>query len=137
MDIRKNLVTFIIIGVIVMGLLYFLQNMSTESAQDPKPKVTLSPEQQVDEQGPKVGVNLTLSPVFINLVLNRDQSGKANFSVTNNNTFAEEYKLSILKFKPDETGSKPVPMEVTPQDEFVKGITFSENEFKVQPNQKK
>lgn len=137
MNIRKNLATFLMIGILVVVVFYILQNMSTETAQDPKPRVTLAPEDQVDEKGPKVGVNLTLSPVFINLVLNREQTGQANFFVTNNNAFAEDYKLSILKFKPDSTGSKPVPLEVSAQDEFVKGIQFSENEFNVKPNQKK
>lgn len=137
MKIRNGFLSLICIGIIVVGFLYFFQNRSTPTPINVKPKITLSPEEIVDDNGPKVGLNLTLSPVFLNIVLNPNQQATAQFKVINNNPFQEEFKLNIIKFKADVTGSKPTPVEVTNDDEILKLVKFSEDTFKIQPNETK
>ncbi len=88
------------------------------------------------DEAPPTGVSLTLSPVFLNLVTDPGKSVTSQFRVTNNNNFREYLEISIKKFVTSDAGS-PVIQDTTKEDEFVNWVSFSEQEFSVDPNQTK
>lgn len=137
MNIRNSFIPLIIIGVIVIGILYFFQNQSLEEHPTNVPKITVSPEKAVDEKGPTIGLNMTLSPVFLNISLNPGQQADASFKLTNNNPIQEEVKLSLLKFKANATGNHPVPIDVAKDDQINTLVTFPQSNFKLAPNETK
>lgn len=130
----------VLIGIIAGGyyLYRYISSRQLEQTSTIQPTAApLPPDQQVDERGPLLGVNVTLSPVFINLIAEPGASVSAQFKVLNNNAFTENFKIDLFKFAASASGDSPVPMPITPEDEFVKWITFTENEFDIEPNQSK
>ncbi len=103
------------------------------SAQSPSPTPV---KLDLPSQAPPTGVNLTLSPVFLNLVTDPGESVASQFKITNNNNFREYLEISIKKFVTSDTGN-PLIQDTTKEDEFVSWVSFSESEFSVDPNQTK
>lgn len=90
---------------------------------------------QAPEEAPPTGINLTLSPVFLNLTADPGDEVTSQFRVTNNNNFAEFLELEIKKFESSETG--PVIQDVQESDEFTRWVEFSETQFRLDANQTK
>lgn len=101
----------------------------------PTPKAT--PQLQVPTEAPLTGMNVTLSPVFMNLTTDPGVPVSSQLKIQNNNQFTEYFTFRLAKFKANETGDKPVLEEVGPQDEFIKWISFSEDQFSVGSNEQK
>lgn len=87
---------------------------------------------QTPSVGPKAGMNLTLSPVFMNMLVDAGKSAKRTFKVTNNNDFVENYQIVVLKYIPDNKGSI-IPADFDKQDDTVKWFKFSKNKISVAP----
>lgn len=84
---------------------------------------------------PPTGVNLTLSPVFINLSTDPGKKVTSQFKVTNNNNFTEYLEIEIKKFVASEKG--PVIQDSQSSDTFVRWVTFPDNQFVLSPNETK
>jgi hypothetical protein len=87
---------------------------------------------QIVDAPAKTGLSLTISPVFLNLTAYTGKTVKSTIKLTNNNTFAERYKLSVMKFKPDEKGESIIPVEDTSGDESLSWIHILQPEIVVQ-----
>lgn len=105
------------------------------SAQTKTPTPSPKSKIQVPDEAPPSGVNMTLSPSFLNLTTDPGKDVVSQFRVTNNNAFREYVEISIKKFESSETG--PIIQDTTTSDEFTKWISFSENQFMLEPNQTK
>ncbi len=81
---------------------------------------------------PKAGVNLTLSPVFMNMLVDAGKSVKRSFKVTNNNDFVENYNIVVLKYIADNKGSI-IPADLDKQDSTVKWFKFKKDKISIAP----
>ena len=88
--------------------------------------------EQIPEIPPNTGFSLTLSPVFLNLTAYSGKTVQSKIKLTNNNTFAERYKLSVIKFQPDAKGETIVPIPDTTGDDTLNWIQITEPEVVVQ-----
>ena len=88
--------------------------------------------EQIPDVPAQTGLSLTLSPVFLNLTAYTGKTVKSSIKLTNNNTFAERYKLSVIKFQPDEKGESIVPIEDNVGDETLDWIRILKPEVVVQ-----
>lgn len=111
--VQKGIIALVLLSVIVLSNPLFA---SAQSAQ------TTS-----------TGVNLTLSPVFMNLSVTAGQSKKYTFKVTNNNNFSETYKISIVKYQPDNNGSIIPSDSFDNTDETISWFKFTQNKVVVLP----
>ena len=100
---------------------------TTPSAASPSALI-----EQIADAPPKSGLSLTISPVFLNLTAYTGKTVKSKIKLTNNNTFAESYKLSVMKFKPDEKGESIIPIENNTNDESLSWIRILKPEIIVQ-----
>ena len=87
---------------------------------------------QIADAPAKTGLSLTISPVFLNLTAYTGKTVRSTIKLTNNNTFAERYKLSVMKFKPDEKGESIIPVEDMSGDESLSWIRILQPEIIVQ-----
>ena len=87
---------------------------------------------QTPSAPPKSGMNLTLSPVFMNVMVEAGKSTKRTFKVTNNNDFVENYQIVVLKYLPDNKGLI-IPADLNKQDETVRWFKFGKNKITVAP----
>lgn len=72
------------------------------------------------------GMDVTLSPVFLNLAASAGKSAKSSIKITNNNPFAEAYVLTVIRFRPDASGQSIIPVDTDPNDERLQWITLGE-----------
>lgn len=86
---------------------------------------------------PRSGINVTLSPTFLSLISDPGKKVSGQFKIRNNNNFTERFRLSLAKFESAEGGERPLLVPVTSKDEFIKWISFAEQEFSVGPNESK
>src|SRR6185295_2961070 len=118
--------------IFILFLLSFLA-LSTSTYAQAKPSSTpLS----VPNTNPPTGINLNLSPTFLNLKTDPGKSISSEFRVRNNNSFNEYLKLSLVKFVNGPTGN-PVIADLPKGDEFATWISFNERQFVLSPGQSK
>jgi hypothetical protein len=86
--------------------------------------------QKTNEVGSK-GINITLSPVFINLSIEAGKSKKHSFKVTNNNPFPENYLVSVIKYVPDKSGNIVPSDDLSPDDPTARWFNFDNERFVV------
>lgn len=121
-------------GVFAFTLFQLLSVFSPQVlAQSPSQATPSSLIEQIEDAPPKVGLSVTLSPVFLNLSIYAGKLAKSTIKLTNNNTFAERYRLSPIQFKPDERGESIVPVQDGTQGETVNWVHISRPEIVVQP----
>ena len=101
--------------------------------------LNVSPKQKplIPDKDPVTGIDMTLSPVYIDITTNPGLPASSEFKITNNNNQKEFYKISLVKFKADATGSTISPMDLDKSDEFAHWISFSDNEFSLESNETK
>ncbi len=116
----------------------FAQTPSTQKLASPSAALspTLKPTLVVDQE-PTTGIHLTLSPIYLNITTDPNTEVKSEFKVTNNNNVKEFISLSLIKFRADASGANISPIDIDETDEFVKWITFSEDQFELQANETK
>ncbi|MBP6882499.1 MAG: Fn3-like domain-containing protein [Candidatus Levybacteria bacterium] len=115
---------------------FILPHVVSAQTSTPSP----APTEQVSEPSgpvPQTGVNVTLSPTFLSLISDPGKKVSGQFKVRNNNNFTENFKLSLAKFEAAEGGERPLLVDVTSQDDFIKWISFDEQKFSVGPNESK
>jgi hypothetical protein len=128
-----------LVSLIIVGI---LTGWSTTAAfaQSPSPlppTSSPSPTPLVPLQAPEAGINLTLSPVFINLTTDPGQPVSTRIKITNNNNFREFLRIDVAKFGAGAGGERPAIADLNPEDDFGKWISFSEPQFTVDPRQTK
>lgn len=121
-------------GAVFLSTQFFSQAVFS---QGPAPTALPSPSPLVPDQPPPAGINLTLSPTLINLTTDPGQPVSAQLKITNNNNFREFLRMDLAKFEAAEGGERPVLLDLTPEDEFTQWISFSEDQFAVDPNETK
>lgn len=83
------------------------------------------------------GINLTLSPTFVNLITDPGKNVDTSIRITNNNNFTEYLKIEVRTFEPSTDGNSPVIRPIREGDDFADWVTFSETEFSVGSNENK
>lgn len=83
------------------------------------------------------GIDLTVSPIFINLLTEPGKDISSKIKITNNSNITENLAPRLVKFTAAENGTQPSIEEIDSTDEFAKWVTFSENEFNLAPNETK
>lgn len=92
---------------------------------------------QEDVTSAPAGINLTLTPTFVNLVTDPGESVDTSIRITNNNNFTEYLQIEIRTFEPSNDGNSPVIRPLGEGDDFGEWVSFSEEEFSVDPNEVK
>jgi hypothetical protein len=87
-------------------------------------------------QTPPAGINLSVSPTFLNLSTDPGKAVSSEFKVKNNSSYSEHLRVRLAKFEIG-TGGKPLLSAVGPNDTFTKWVEIPEAEFTVSPNQTK
>jgi hypothetical protein len=80
-------------------------------------------------------VNLTVSPVTLNLVTDPGKPVTSSIKVFNNNTEKEYLEIKLAKFSADRTGSKPKISDFEPSDQYQNWFTFEKDKFEVNPGE--
>lgn len=83
------------------------------------------------------GINLSLTPTFVNLVADPGESVDTSIRITNNNNFTENLQIEIRTFEPSSDGNSPVIRPLGEGDSFGEWVSFSEREFSIAPNEVK
>lgn len=106
----------------------------TPGAKRPTPTVVkLAP----PKEAPATGINVNISPPYINLVTDPGESISSEFKIRNNNNFREYFKITLRKFEVGNSDSGVVMSDINSGDEFASWISFEPQEFTVDPNQTK
>jgi hypothetical protein len=106
--------------------------VSSVYAQSPTSRPTPGAIREV----PPAGINLTVSPTFLNLVTDPGEAIESQFRIKNNSNFTENLQIQIAKFEIVE-GGKPVLSDIKPGDAFAEWVTLPEPTFSISPNQTK
>lgn len=101
-------------------LLSIIFPVATAFAQTPPPPV-------------RPPLNLTTSPLPLNIVTKPGQSVTADIRVKNNGTRPEKIKVELLKFGAGGETGTPRLLEREPSDIYFDWVTFSENSFTAEP----
>ena len=83
------------------------------------------------------GINLTLSPTFINLIADPGETVDSSIRITNNNNFTEYFQIEVRTFEPSEGGDSPIIRPLRDSDNFGDWVNFSEERFTIAPNENK
>lgn len=97
----------------------------------------VSPTPIVPPEQPTVGINLTLSPVFLNLATDPGKPVTSSIKVTNNNNITEYLKVTLATFRPDPNTGNPTIADIEEGDEFAQWIRFSQEQFVLAPRETK
>lgn len=103
---------------------------SPDTAINPSPVVSTSPRPVISEP-----LNLTISPVTINLETKPGETVSTTLKVRNNGTSTERLRTSLGSFVADETGQQPKLIDPDPNSQFLQWLTISEPNFEVPPNE--
>lgn len=80
-------------------------------------------------------INLTVSPINLNLETDPGKPVSSSIRVFNNNTETEYLEIELAKFRADRSGSQPVIEHFETTDAYQHWMQFSENSFKVKPGE--
>lgn len=98
---------------------------ATEAAATPTPYPEIAP--------PNTGFKLTVSPPVLDMRTVPGVPTSTEIMVKSFSDSTEDITVSLMKFKPDETGAKPVLLDLEPTDEFPNWVTISESRFTLEP----
>lgn len=135
MNIRKHY--FTLIAIVLITSIFQAAPVFSQSPSAKAESVTVSPSPIVPKETPQTGINLTLSPVFINLTTDPGKTVSSAIRVTNQNNFREYLEIQVAKFTANYAGEAPIIVDLTPEDEFGKWVSFSDKQFVVEPNETK
>lgn len=141
----KKMFQAISTGVIIV--LLAAGSMVATSAQESIDSPTVNPRQSTDSATPSATpaptpappavqpVNLTVSPISVNLVTDPGTTTSSSIRIRNNSDKPEFLRLRLNTFSANQTGDAPVIREFDPTDESARWITFSETEFRISPGE--
>lgn len=79
-------------------------------------------------------LNLTTSPLPINLVTDPGETVTTDLRIRNSGTQTEQLQVGLLKFGPNDTSGQPRLADREPGDDYFDWVTFSEDTFTAEPN---
>lgn len=80
-------------------------------------------------------INLTVSPVTLNLATDPGREVNSSIKIFNNSTEKEYLQLELVKFTSDKSGSQPHIQNFSENDEYKDWLTFEKSEFEVNPGE--
>lgn len=80
-------------------------------------------------------VNLTVSPISINLVTDPGRAASTPIKIRNNSDKAEYLRLRLNTFIANSSGNAPLIREFDPSDPSQKWLSFSETQFRIDPGE--
>jgi hypothetical protein len=95
-----------------------------------------TPTTTIVREKPQGGINVSLTPTFLNLITDPGKEVNSQFQLINNNTFTEYFTVEVAKFEIG-AGGKPLLSPAGPSDVFTKWISFEDQVIEVGPNQRK
>lgn len=101
------------------------RSATASSSARPQPVVAPNP----------LPLNLTISPVTISLNAKPGQVITTQLKIRNNSGKPEALSFSLGSFTADETGEKPKLIDPSPDQDFMKWLTLSENNIVIPPNE--
>jgi hypothetical protein len=131
-----------LVGIIIgysISIYVPLSFAQTSTSSRPNTSPSASPRSQfvVPQEAPPAGIDLTVSPTFLNLVTDPGKPVASQIQIKNNNNFTEYLEISISKFNAAEGGARPLISEMQPEDEYAKWVSFEDQQFKVDSNETK
>ena len=109
---------------------------SNVAAQTTPPSRNANPTPILPQEAPTTGIDLTVSPVFLNLVTDPGEPVSSSVKVTNNSNITEYLEINLARFVPQATGN-PVIADLEENDPFADWASFSEEQFVLAPNETK
>lgn len=85
-------------------------------------------------QEPPNSLNLTTSPLPINLVTDPGQTVTTDLRIKNSGTATERLQVGLLKFGANDTTGQPRLADREPGDDYFDWVSFSEDQFTAEPN---
>lgn len=125
-----------VFGIMLTSYLSISHAQTSQGAAKSKNKSVAKPSPIIPPNQPTVGIDLTLSPVFLTLVTEPGQAVTSNVKITNNNNVTEYLQVQLVRFAPDENGEITL-IDLEPDDEFQNWISFSEEQFVIGPTETK
>lgn len=92
------------------------------------------PINQTNAQSSSGSLNLTTSPLPINLLTNPGETVTTDLRIRNSGTETERLQVGLLKFGPNDTTGQPKLMDREPGDDYFDWVSFSEDIFTAEPN---
>src|SRR3989338_6891630 len=127
--IRKTLL--IIITLFCLQFVVF----DSVSAQEQIDATSPTPTPLAPQDLPETGIDLTVSPVFINLRTDPGKPVSAQIKIKNNSNIEEFLTTHLLKFETSPDGARPLLVELDKDDPFISWVTFSKESFTLAPNE--
>jgi hypothetical protein len=139
----------ILIAVVIFGMSLISTLSPYALAQLPTEKPSLDKDMEVvknneaiptlsiPDKRPVGGIDLTLSPTFMNLLADPGKKVSAPIKIKNNGNETEYLEIRLAKFEASADGAAPKLIEIEKTDEFFSWISFSQQQFNLAPNQTK
>lgn len=80
-------------------------------------------------------LNLTMSPIAIEIEAEPGKSTTSSFRLRNNGTEKETLQFSLLPFEADSDGDSPRLREVSSEDDYIQWVTFKESSVALAPGE--
>jgi len=116
-------------------LVLFLISRNVVSAQEQIDATSPTPTPLAPQDLPETGIDLTVSPVFINLRTDPGKPVSAQIKIKNNSNIEEFLTTHLLKFETSPDGARPLLVELDKDDPFISWVTFSKESFTLAPNE--
>jgi len=116
---------------------HFLISQAHAQETSPADDITPLPTVALPDEAPVGGIDLTVSPVFVNLLTDPGKKVSAQIKIKNNSNQTEYLATRLAKFEPSADGSLPRLLEIDTKDEFYQWVDFSADQFTLAPNQTK
>jgi hypothetical protein len=130
---RKGLVG-LTVSFLLVALLLDSTRFARVNAQE-EPVLTDTQNNEVEVPAPTWNLDLTVSPVSINIETEPGIPTSSEVKVKNNAVGPEYLKIDIAKFQADETGARPEILDLEAGDTFADWLLFSEQMFVVNPGE--
>lgn len=88
----------------------------------------------VQAQPSDTALNLTTSPLPINLVTKPGETTTTELRIKNSGTRTEQLQLGLLKFSANNESGQPRLADREPGDDYFDWVTFSQDQFTAEPN---
>lgn len=89
---------------------------------------------QTQAQTDNGSLNLTTSPLPINLAADPGETVTTELRIKNSGTTTEDLQVGLLKFGANNESGQPRLADREPGDDYFDWVTFSENQFTAEPN---
>src|SRR3990167_4814897 len=116
-------------------LVLFVISGNVVSAQEQIDATSPTPTPIAPQDLPETGIDLTVSPVFINLRTDPGKPVSAQIKIKNNSNIEEFLTTHLLKFETSPDGARPLLVELDANDPFIGWVTFSKESFTLAPNE--